>query len=92
MFSRKSVTRTAADAGGEFCQHGHEQVVGHGPRKLRVLQFEQNGSGLGLTDPDGEKTVLVLDSQQDDGLLAGDVEADSVDDDSLGSLPFLSSG
>ncbi len=67
------------DAGGEVLHHGGQQVVGHGARQFRLLQLHEDGGGFRMADPYGQEAILALDLQEDDGLLARDIETDAVD-------------
>ncbi len=80
MLSRRAVTvMRLTSALNVLDERGHE-VVGHGPRQLGALQLDENGGGLGVTDPDRQELVAVDRLEQHDGLLADDVEAHTVDD------------
>ena len=70
----------ARDLGLELADDVGEQVVRHRPRQLGALQLDEDGGGLGVADPDGQELVALQRLEQDDRLLADDVEADAVDD------------
>ena len=56
-------------------------VIGRG--NSAFCSLHEDGGRLGVPDPDGQEAVLRLYLQQHDRLLAGHIEADAVDRDSL---------
>src|ERR687894_2011036 len=55
------------------------QVVSQGAAELLVLELHEDRTSLGLTDPDRQVTVLVLDLEDDYGAGGKEVQVDPVD-------------
>src|SRR4029079_12863713 len=62
-----------------LAEHVGNEVVGHRARSGRPLELDEDGSGLGMADPDGQEFIAVERLQQHDRLLAHHVERDPVD-------------
>ena len=72
--------RDALQLGVELVDDIGDQVVGHRPRQVGALHPDEDGGRFGVADPDGQELVALDGLQQDDRLLADDVEAHPVDD------------
>src|SRR6185437_2516501 len=68
------------DLGVELPQRVGEEIVGQRPRGACSLELHEDCRRLGMADPDGEVLVPVRRFQEDDRLLADDVEADPIYD------------
>src|SRR6185312_9231402 len=72
--------RDPADRRAELLEHVAQEVVCHRPHRGLALKLHEDGGRLRMADPDGQELVPVGGLQQDDRLLADQIEADSVDE------------
>ena len=88
-----TVIRTICDA--ELAEHVGDEVVRQRPRRGRALELHQDRRRLRVADPDREELVPVGGLEQDDRLLADEIEADPVDDHLVHQVtpaPVIASG
>src|SRR5262249_17153200 len=70
----------ARDLRGELTERVREGAVRERSRSGRALELHQDRRRLGVPDPDGQELVPVRRLEQDDRLLADEIEAHAVDD------------
>ncbi|MEZ5228446.1 MAG: hypothetical protein R2710_17775 [Acidimicrobiales bacterium] len=66
------------EGGAQTIDDGHEQVVGHRPRRGLAGEGEIDGVGLGPADVDGNRPPRAGGfTQQEDGCIGGHLDADA---------------